>query len=167
MTDKLTRVMDMLPYIETKLVSVPEDAAYTNDFIGECEAFTADDTHDFDDQVDPLVDAVNDMLATGNRLKIWESLGDNGPRRQNLLIQKFIALGEICGIVAILKRVLFIKTMGRRGSKFVNVGRVLKTSQKIWANRLLSFIQLIESTGLKGIHHLIVDGQPRKNNQQI
>lgn len=74
-TDKLTRVMDVLPYLETKLVSVPEDAAYTNDFIGECEAFTADDSHDFDDQVDPMVDAVNDMLSS-NKLKVWEQLAD-------------------------------------------------------------------------------------------
>lgn len=75
--DKLTRVMDVLPYIEIKLVSVPEGASFTNDFIAECESFTPDDTHDFDDQVDPLVDAVNDMLASGNILKVWEQLAQN------------------------------------------------------------------------------------------
>lgn len=72
--DKLTRVMDILPYIEVGSVCVPEDAAFTNDFILECEAFTADDSHDFDDQVDPLVDAVMDMLSTGNKLRQWEQL---------------------------------------------------------------------------------------------
>ena len=32
-------------------------------FIAECEAFTADDSHLHDDQVDPLVDAIGEMLA--------------------------------------------------------------------------------------------------------
>lgn len=75
--DKLTRVMDVLPYIELKLASVPEGASFTNDFIAECESFTPDDSHDFDDQVDPFVDAVNDMLASGNVMKIWEQLSKN------------------------------------------------------------------------------------------
>lgn len=72
--DKLTRVMDGLPYIEARQVCVPEDASYTNDFISECESFTADDSHDFDDQVDPLIDAINDMLQSGNKLRQWEQL---------------------------------------------------------------------------------------------
>jgi len=72
--DKLTRVMDVVPYIEAKCVCVPEDAPFTNDFIQECEAFTADDSHDHDDQIDPMVDAINDMLSTGNKLKQWEQL---------------------------------------------------------------------------------------------
>lgn len=75
--DKLTRVMDVLPYIELALVCVPEAAAFTDGFISECEAFTADDSHDFDDQVDPLVDAINDLLSSGNKLKQWEQLGKN------------------------------------------------------------------------------------------
>lgn len=74
--DKLTRLMDIHSYVEVGCCSVPEDAPFTNDFISECEAFTADDTHDFDDQVDCLVDAVNDMLSTGNKLKQWEKLGE-------------------------------------------------------------------------------------------
>ncbi len=72
--DKYTRVMDILAYIEVGSVCVPEDAPFTNDFISECEAFTADGSHDFDDQVDPMVDAVVDMLSTGNKLKTWEQL---------------------------------------------------------------------------------------------
>lgn len=74
--DKLTRVMDVLGYIESKMVCVPEDAPFTSDFIAECEAFTADDSHAFDDQIDPLVDAVNDMLSSMNKLKVWEALGN-------------------------------------------------------------------------------------------
>lgn len=75
--DKLTRVMDALPYLESGQVCVPEDAAFTNDFVSECESFTADDSHDFDDQVDPLVDAVDDMLQSGNKLSQWSALGKN------------------------------------------------------------------------------------------
>lgn len=73
--DKLTRVMDVLGYIEAKMVCVPVEAPFTADFVQECEAFTADDSHAFDDQIDPLVDAVNDMLSSQNPMKIWEELG--------------------------------------------------------------------------------------------
>lgn len=74
--DKYTRVMDIIAYVEAGQVCVPEAAPFTNDFIAECEAFTPDDSHDFDDQVDPMVDAVYDMLSTGNKLKQWERLGE-------------------------------------------------------------------------------------------
>lgn len=75
--DKLTRVMDVLSYIESGQVCLPEGASFVNDFVTECEAFTADDTHIHDDQVDPFVDAVNDLLAN-NPLKTWEKLGGKG-----------------------------------------------------------------------------------------
>lgn len=79
--DKLTRVMDILGYIEAKMVSVPLEAPFTADFISECEAFTADDSHAFDDQIDPLVDAVNDMLSSQNKLKVWERLGSQAVKQ--------------------------------------------------------------------------------------
>jgi predicted phage terminase large subunit-like protein len=72
--DKLTRVMDIQGYLQSGLVCVPEEAPWLSDFIEECEAFTADDSHAFDDQIDPLVDAVNDLLSTGNKLEQWKSL---------------------------------------------------------------------------------------------
>lgn len=62
-TDKLTRVMDVLPYIESGMVCVPDDAAWVSAFIAECEAFTKDDTHSHDDQIDTLCDAIADNLA--------------------------------------------------------------------------------------------------------
>lgn len=74
-TDKLMRVMDALPYLEARLVMIPEDAPYTADFVQENEAFTADDSHDFDDQIDPEVDAINDMLQSGNKIRQWAELG--------------------------------------------------------------------------------------------
>lgn len=73
--DKLTRVMDAQPYVESGQVCIPEDAVFTLDFVQECEAFTADDSHDFDDQIDPLCDAVNDMLSSQNALNIWAAVG--------------------------------------------------------------------------------------------
>lgn len=75
--DKLTRAMDAITYIESGQVWVPEEAPFTNDFISEAESFTADDSHDFDDQLDPLFDAVDDMLQAGNKLRQWEALAKN------------------------------------------------------------------------------------------
>lgn len=66
--DKYTRVDDVLTYIEAGQVHVPEDAPFTSDFIEECEAFTADDSHAHDDQIDPMVDAINDMIAGGGTI---------------------------------------------------------------------------------------------------
>lgn len=100
--DKLTRVMDALPYLEAKQVCVPEDASYTNDFIAECEAFTADDSHDFDDQIDPMVDAVDDMLQSGNKLKQWEALGK--PEEKRLEPQESKAAPVPDGRAALLRR---------------------------------------------------------------
>lgn len=72
--DKLTRVMDIQAYQEAGLVAIPENAPFTNDFVTECESFTADDSHDFDDQLDTMVDAIDDMLQAGNKLKQWAAL---------------------------------------------------------------------------------------------
>jgi predicted phage terminase large subunit-like protein len=72
--DKLTRVMDVVGYIESRMVSLPEEASFTNDFVSECEAFTADDSHAHDDQIDPMCDAIVDMLSSSNKLKVWEQL---------------------------------------------------------------------------------------------
>jgi predicted phage terminase large subunit-like protein len=60
--DKLTRVMDVTAYIESGYVMIPADAPFTSDFVSECEGFTADDSHMHDDQIDPMCDAINDML---------------------------------------------------------------------------------------------------------
>lgn len=62
-TDKLTRVQDVLSYIESGYVMLPANASFVSDFVSECEAFTADNAHDHDDQIDPMCDAINDMLA--------------------------------------------------------------------------------------------------------
>lgn len=82
MKDKIARVMDALPYIESGQVWIPEEEPWVSDFLFECEAFTADDSHDFDDQVDVLCDAVMDCISSGNKLKTWAALGNNGTLRR-------------------------------------------------------------------------------------
>jgi len=72
--DKLTRAMDAQGYLEAQMVCVPENAPFTSDFIEEAEAFTADDSHAHDDQLDPLFDAVQDMLSNKNKLEQWKNL---------------------------------------------------------------------------------------------
>jgi predicted phage terminase large subunit-like protein len=76
-TDKLTRVMDGLPYLDLGQVAIPLDAPWVSDFIDECEAFTPDDTHAHDDQIDPLMDAIKDILSPNSVLKRWEALADD------------------------------------------------------------------------------------------
>lgn len=61
--DKLTRVMDVVSYIEAGYVCVLDGAPYLSEFFAECEAFTPDDSHEHDDQIDPMCDAINDMLG--------------------------------------------------------------------------------------------------------
>lgn len=71
--DKYTRVLDNLGYIESGRVKIPEAAPFVNDFIYECEAFSADDSHEHDDQVDPMLDAIEKFLGQ-NTTNIWERL---------------------------------------------------------------------------------------------
>jgi predicted phage terminase large subunit-like protein len=68
--NKITRVMDIQGYIESGYVKLPESAPWVADFINECESFTADDTHKNDDQIDPMCDAITDMLGVGNKREV-------------------------------------------------------------------------------------------------
>ena len=77
--DKLTRVMDNVPYIAGGLVYLPMGSTkYTNgtwvlDYVSEHSSFTPDDTHDFDDQVDVTMDAI-DLLLAGKGTVDYRSL---------------------------------------------------------------------------------------------
>lgn len=68
--DKLTRVQDVVSYIESGYVMIPSNSVFNSAFIAECEAFTADNAHDHDDQIDPMCDAISDMLANYNKVEI-------------------------------------------------------------------------------------------------
>ena len=74
--DKLTRLMDVQGYIEAGKCVLPESAPWVSDFIGECESITPNDTHAYDDQVDTLIDAIQDMLAPASNLSMWARLGE-------------------------------------------------------------------------------------------
>jgi len=71
--DKYTRVLDGLGYIESGYVMLPKNEAFVSDFIRECEEFAADGGHKHDDQIDPMLDAINNMLAQ-NIVTMWENM---------------------------------------------------------------------------------------------
>lgn len=72
--DKYTRLMDVLGYIEAGYVMIPETSAFVSDFVAECEAFTSDNSHMYDDQVDPMMDAINDMLVAKKSYAFTEAM---------------------------------------------------------------------------------------------
>lgn len=64
-TDKLTKVENVLPYIESGNVLLPESEIYSfvPDLLNECEAFTRDMSHVHDDIVDTLAYLIQEALA--------------------------------------------------------------------------------------------------------
>lgn len=64
-TDKLTRCENILPYIESGQVLLPESENYffVPDLLAECEAFSRDMSHTHDDQVDALGILVQEALG--------------------------------------------------------------------------------------------------------
>ncbi|MDR8230365.1 helicase, partial [Acinetobacter baumannii] len=62
-TDKLSRTMDVILYVEERRVWLPVNAPWLLNYIEEIEGLTADWSHDHDDQWDPTIDAINDSLA--------------------------------------------------------------------------------------------------------
>ena len=69
--DKLTRVMDAAPYVESGNVLLPKDAPWLSDFLAECSAFP-NGAHD--DQIDPMCDAVAEMHSGGIDYAIFNRL---------------------------------------------------------------------------------------------
>lgn len=61
--DKLTRGMDAAPFVESGNVLLPSDAEFLSDFLDEASVFP---NGKYDDQVDPMMDAVMDILHGGN-----------------------------------------------------------------------------------------------------
>lgn len=60
--DKLSRAMDAAPMIESERIFIPKRGVWVNDYVTEFAKFSADDSHDFDDQVDCTMYAIQDML---------------------------------------------------------------------------------------------------------
>jgi predicted phage terminase large subunit-like protein len=64
--DKLTRVQDVLSYIEAGYLHLPNNAPFLSDYLAEMEEFSGDNGHRHDDQIDPTIDAINVMLVKQN-----------------------------------------------------------------------------------------------------
>jgi predicted phage terminase large subunit-like protein len=60
--DKVTRAMDMIPYIASKRVYLDRKAEYLSDYLDEHRKFTPLMTHKYDDQIDPTLDAIDQAL---------------------------------------------------------------------------------------------------------
>jgi len=71
--DKYTRLMDVQGYIESGYIKLPSNAPFINDFLVEMEAINPDfNTHD--DQLDPMMDAIDEMKNGNGPLRISEEL---------------------------------------------------------------------------------------------
>ncbi|AMU89903.1 hypothetical protein ATM17_12740 [Sphingopyxis macrogoltabida] len=68
--DKYTRGLDAAPWVATGMVHLPADAEYTVALRAELQMFDGLGTG-WDDQVDPLMDAISDMLAETNAQQGW------------------------------------------------------------------------------------------------
>lgn len=75
--DKYTRLMDIIGYIDSGYVYLPEDAPWVIDYVTECQMFTGlGDTHD--DQVDTLIDAIAFMLhMESSSVQEWENIDND------------------------------------------------------------------------------------------
>jgi predicted phage terminase large subunit-like protein len=70
--DKFQRVCDILPIIEAGYVYLPKISDFKTDFLSECEAFTSDDSHKHDDQIDCLSYALSHQITSRmNGLTGW------------------------------------------------------------------------------------------------
>lgn len=67
---KVFRANNFSPWINSGLLCLPRNAVYLYSYKNEFDQFTTDDTHPFDDQIDPTLDAIAYMLAAGQELKI-------------------------------------------------------------------------------------------------
>ena len=68
--DKYTRVLGIQGFIESGYVFLPDGAEWVEDFLSECEKFTATDSHKHDDMVDAFVHCVNELTGKANILDI-------------------------------------------------------------------------------------------------
>lgn len=64
-TDKVLRCMGVVKYFASGFIHLPSNADFTHDYKEEFRKFTPLMTHAFDDQIDPTVDAVEDLLVKG------------------------------------------------------------------------------------------------------
>lgn len=62
-TDKVLRAMGVVKYFASGYIHLPKDSDFTHDYKEEFRKFTPLMTHKHDDQIDPTMDAVEDMIV--------------------------------------------------------------------------------------------------------
>jgi len=62
-TDKVFRAMGVVKYFASGYIHLPRDADYVHDYKEEFRKFTPLNTHKHDDQIDPTMDAVEDLIV--------------------------------------------------------------------------------------------------------
>ena len=62
-TDKVLRAMGVVKYFASGYIHIPEDAEWVHDYKEEFRKFTPLMSHRHDDQIDPTMDAVEDLLV--------------------------------------------------------------------------------------------------------
>ena len=63
--DKLTRAMDVQAFHSMGVVCLPAGDKYNYEMISEVRGFTHNDSHDFDDQTDVMIDALEYVFIKG------------------------------------------------------------------------------------------------------
>ncbi len=62
-TDKVLRAMGVVKYFASGFIHLPNDAPWVHDYKDEFRKFTPLMTHKHDDQIDPTMDAVEDLIV--------------------------------------------------------------------------------------------------------
>lgn len=62
-TDKVFRAMGVVKYFASGYIHLPLNANYLHDYKEEFRKFTPLNTHKYDDQIDPTMDAVEDLIV--------------------------------------------------------------------------------------------------------
>ena len=70
---KVERAVNFSPWIRSGLLYLPENADWLYDYKNEFERFSPLMTHKHDDQIDPTLDAIENMLISGAEMKADET----------------------------------------------------------------------------------------------
>ncbi len=62
--EKASRALSAAPHIASGQVWLPVSAQWLPEFLGEASAFAVDMSHRHDDQIDPMMDAISDILGS-------------------------------------------------------------------------------------------------------
>jgi len=66
--DKVFRAMGVVKYFDAGYIHLPKNVPWVSDYKDEFMKFSPLMTHKFDDQIDPTMDAVEDLLVFGDQL---------------------------------------------------------------------------------------------------